>query len=68
MSRASGYATIQAILVGDLSAPGLLFLLFFCKLFATSVSLGSGSSGGIFSPSLFLGATIGGGFAAALVG
>ena len=62
-----GYATIQAILVGDLYAPGLLFLLFFCKLFATSVSLGSGSSGGIFSPSLFLGATIGGGFAALLV-
>ncbi len=62
-----GYATIQAILVGNLYAPGLLFLLFFCKLFATSVSLGSGSSGGIFSPSLFLGATIGGGFAALLV-
>jgi CIC family chloride channel protein len=61
-----GYATIQAILVGNLYAPGLLFLLFFCKLFATSVSLGSGSSGGIFSPSLFLGATIGGGFAALL--
>jgi CIC family chloride channel protein len=62
-----GYATIQAILVGHLVAPGLLFLLFFCKLFATSVSLGSGSSGGIFSPSLFLGATIGGGFAALLI-
>jgi chloride channel protein, CIC family len=62
-----GYATIQAILVGGLAAPGLLFLLFACKLFATSVSLGSGSSGGIFSPSLFLGATIGGGFAALLV-
>ena len=62
-----GYATIQAILVGHLYAPGLLFLLFFCKLLATSVSLGSGSSGGIFSPSLFLGATIGGGFAALLV-
>jgi CIC family chloride channel protein len=61
-----GYATIQAILVGNMYAPGLLFLLFFCKLFATSVSLGSGSSGGIFSPSLFLGATIGGGFAALL--
>jgi len=30
---------------------------------ATSLSLGSGSSGGIFSPSLFMGATIGGAFA-----
>jgi CIC family chloride channel protein len=59
-----GYATVQAILVGQLAAPGLLLLLFFCKLLATSLSLGSGSSGGIFSPSLFMGATLGGGFAA----
>jgi len=33
---------------------------------ATSTSLGSGSSGGIFSPSLFMGATLGGGFASLL--
>ena len=51
-----GYATVQAILLGQLSAAGLLLLLFFCKLLATSLSLGSGSSGGIFSPSLFMGA------------
>ena len=61
-----GYATVQAILFGQISAAGLLALLFACKLFATSVSLGSGSSGGIFSPSLFMGATVGGAFAAAL--
>ena len=61
-----GYATVQAILLGQLAAAGLLFLLFLCKLLATTVSLGSGSSGGIFSPSLFMGATIGGAFAAAL--
>ena len=61
-----GYATVQAILLGQLSAAGLLLLLFLCKVLATSVSLGSGSSGGIFSPSLFMGATIGGAFAAAL--
>ncbi len=61
-----GYATIQAILLGQLSAAGLLILLFLCKMLATSLSLGSGSSGGIFSPSLFMGATIGGGFASAL--
>jgi chloride channel protein, CIC family len=61
-----GYATVQAILLGQLSAAGLLALLFLCKVFATSVSLGSGSSGGIFSPSLFMGATIGGAFAAVL--
>jgi CIC family chloride channel protein len=40
-----------------------LLLLYVCKLFATSISLGSGSSGGIFSPSLFMGATLGGAFA-----
>jgi CIC family chloride channel protein len=62
-----GYSTVQAILLGQMSAAGLLLLLFFCKLLATSLSLASGSSGGIFSPSLFMGATIGGGFAAALV-
>jgi len=61
-----GYSTVQAVLQGQLSAMGLLLLLFFCKMLATSVSLGSGSSGGIFSPSLFMGATIGGAFAAAL--
>jgi CIC family chloride channel protein len=61
-----GYATVQAILVGQLTLPALLLFLFVCKLFATTLSLGSGSSGGIFSPSLFMGATIGAAFAAAL--
>ncbi|MBS0518426.1 MAG: chloride channel protein [Proteobacteria bacterium] len=59
-----GYSTIQSILSGDLAAPALLVLLFFCKLFATSTSLGSGASGGVFSPALFMGATIGAAFAA----
>ena len=57
-----GYSTIQAILSGGLSMPALLVLLFAAKLAATSVSLGSGASGGIFSPSLFMGATLGGAF------
>ncbi|MGH8320252.1 MAG: chloride channel protein, partial [Steroidobacteraceae bacterium] len=61
-----GYSTIQAILVGHLSAVTLLLLLFGGKLLATTLSLGSGSSGGIFSPSLFMGATIGAVFAAGL--
>jgi chloride channel protein, CIC family len=59
-----GYATIQAILTGGLGTSiWLLALLFVCKLLATSLSLGSGSSGGIFSPSLFMGATLGAAFA-----
>jgi CIC family chloride channel protein len=61
-----GYATVQAILLGQMSAATVFVVLFACKLLATSLSLGSGSSGGIFSPSLFMGAAIGGAFAAAL--
>jgi chloride channel protein, CIC family len=59
-----GYATVQAVLAGQISAFWLLVLLGICKALATSVSLGSGSSGGIFSPSLFMGAALGGAFAA----
>jgi CIC family chloride channel protein len=57
-----GYATIQAILTNNLAGVGLLLGLFVAKLFATNVSLGSGASGGIFSPSLFMGATLGASF------
>ncbi len=59
-----GYATIQGILLGDMSALPLLALLCVCKLAATNISLGAGASGGIFSPSLFIGATLGAAFAA----
>jgi CIC family chloride channel protein len=61
-----GYATVQAVLTGQISTFWLLGLLGVCKALATSLSLGSGSSGGIFSPSLFMGATLGGAFAALL--
>ncbi|HUO55047.1 MAG TPA: chloride channel protein [Rhodoblastus sp.] len=54
-----GYATIEAVLKDRLAAPGLLLALAVAKFLATSVSLGSGGSGGIFSPSLFMGATLG---------
>jgi chloride channel protein, CIC family len=69
-----GYATIQAILSGDIALPPVLAgafalpvlfgVLYVGKLAATSISLGSGASGGIFSPSLFMGATLGGAFGA----
>ncbi len=58
-----GYGVIQAILNKNMAAPALMMLLFGLKLIATTVSLGSGASGGIFSPSLYLGATLGGAFA-----
>ena len=61
-----GYATIQDILSGSLQKADLLLLLFLLKLFATSLTLGSGASGGIFSPSLYLGATLGGAFGVAV--
>ncbi|HWY82746.1 MAG TPA: chloride channel protein [Roseiarcus sp.] len=64
-----GYGVIQSILDQGMTATGLLALLFVLKLLATTVSLGCGASGGIFSPSLYLGATLGAAFAslAALV-
>jgi len=58
-----GYATIQATLYGQLQGGAFLLMLALCKTAATSVSLGSGSSGGVFSPSLFIGATLGAAFA-----
>jgi CIC family chloride channel protein len=51
-----GYSAVQDILTGNLSAIDLLVVLFFLKLLAASITLGSGGSGGIFSPSMFLGA------------
>lgn len=38
---------------------GILVMLFCLKMLATSLTLGSGGSGGVFAPSLFLGATAG---------
>ncbi|WP_417804186.1 chloride channel protein [Thalassospira lucentensis] len=54
-----GYGVIQEILRGTMTSLPLLIMLFFAKLYATSVSIGSGASGGVFSPSLFVGATLG---------
>ncbi len=56
-----GYATVQDILNGTPIAVLLLFLLFTLKLLTTSLTLGSGASGGVFSPAFFMGATLGGG-------
>jgi CIC family chloride channel protein len=57
-----GYATIQDILDGTLTVIWFMLLLFVLKLFLTTMVLGSGASGGIFSPGLYLGATLGGAF------
>ncbi|MBN2538940.1 MAG: chloride channel protein [Deltaproteobacteria bacterium] len=56
-----GYDTITLALWEDLPWY-LLIILVFVKIIATSVTVGSGGSGGIFAPSLFLGAMAGGAF------
>ena len=56
-----GYSSITSALNSQLPAM-VLGLLLVCKLVATSVTIGSGGSGGIFAPSLFLGAMTGGFF------
>jgi CIC family chloride channel protein len=57
-----GYATIVDVLTGGIGSASFLVLLFVLKLMTTSLTLGSGGSGGVFSPSLFMGATLGGAF------
>ncbi|MFC1726527.1 chloride channel protein [candidate division KSB1 bacterium] len=54
-----GYETITKALEGNL-VWYMLLLLIMIKLLATSITIGSGGSGGIFAPSLFIGASLGG--------
>jgi len=54
-----GYESMDGVLAGEISLAVALMLLF-AKIFATSLSLGYGSSGGVFAPSLFMGAMLGG--------
>jgi CIC family chloride channel protein len=58
---ADGYETIRLTLHGQLGLT-LMLVLVFGKLLATCLTLGSGNSGGIFAPSLFMGAVAGGAF------
>jgi CIC family chloride channel protein len=59
-----GYGAIDLALMQEFSW-WLLFLLMVCKILATSITIGSGGSGGIFAPSLFMGAMAGGFFGTA---
>ncbi|MBT4511236.1 MAG: chloride channel protein, partial [Chloroflexi bacterium] len=49
---------VDAILSGEAAARVVLILLGL-KVLATSITLGSGGSGGVFAPSLFMGAALG---------
>jgi len=53
-----GYDTINTALYGNM-VWYIALTLIFMKIIATSITLGSGGSGGIFAPSLFMGAMLG---------
>ncbi|MFN2233456.1 MAG: chloride channel protein, partial [Anaerolineales bacterium] len=57
----SGFESIEASLLGQ-TAVLLMFVLIFLKVLATSFTLGSGNSGGVFAPALFMGSMTGGVF------
>ncbi|HEY3291668.1 MAG TPA: chloride channel protein [Anaerolineae bacterium] len=54
-----GYETIGAVLNGESMAFGVVLALLIGKLVLTPVSIGSGFPGGVFAPSLFIGAMVG---------
>jgi CIC family chloride channel protein len=60
-----GYPSIEKTLNGQLG-PFLVFGLIGLKILATSLTLGSGGSGGVFAPSLFIGAMLGSSFGSLL--
>lgn len=54
----NGYEVIVKIMAGDYLLPGLLLLLLL-KTLATTLSVGSNAVGGLFTPSLLIGALLG---------
>lgn len=54
-----GFATIQDVFKFMIKNPELLVLILVFKYLASFFTLGSGASGGIFAPSLFIGAILG---------
>lgn len=54
-----GYDSINMMLSGEIGW-GLLLGILLAKLLATTLTLASGGSGGVFAPSLFVGAAVGG--------
>lgn len=57
-----GYEVIGSILGNNSLPVFLLLILLIAKLILTPVSIGGGFVGGVFAPSLFLGATLGGAY------
>ncbi len=57
----TGYGWVQLAINGEL-AIWLMLLIGFAKILATSFTISSGGSGGVFAPSLAVGAMLGGAF------
>ena len=60
-SLGSGYGWVQMAIDGQLPIK-LMLIAAFLKILATSFTISSGGSGGIFAPSLFIGGMFGGAF------
>ena len=56
-----GYESVEAVLQQE-SSLQLMVALVFLKIFAMSLTLAAGGSGGVFAPSLFIGAMLGGAY------
>jgi CIC family chloride channel protein len=56
-----GYGWVQAAMEGNIFW-GTMLLLVIMKILATSATISSGGSGGVFGPSVFMGAMLGGAF------
>ncbi len=59
----SGYGWVQAALYGKM-ALWVMLVIALAKIIATSLTISSGGSGGVFAPSLVIGAMLGGAFGA----
>jgi len=57
----TGSEAIEATLAGK-TVFGVMFILVFMKMLATSLTIASGGSGGVFAPALFIGSMLGGSF------
>ena len=60
-----GYPVLEGAIRGNYGL-ALLLLLLVGKIAATSLTIGIGGSGGVFAPSLFMGATLGTGYGLAM--
>ncbi|RMH02570.1 MAG: chloride channel protein [Planctomycetota bacterium] len=63
-----GYELVDGLLGGHLPSASLLLFLLVGKLLATALTLGSNAPGGIFAPSLVLGALLGSSFGTGIAG